>query len=283
MSDESPRDLEGRAVLITGGNSGIGRATAEALARRGARVTLACRDESKTRSVIEAIERASGAGAAKFLALDLMDLEKVRASAAEFLSRDEPLHVLINNAGIFTAPTLTVQGFEPAFGVNHLGHFLFTTLLLERLRRDVPSRIVNVSSRAHFRPRRLDLDALRGRRDRGAGAREYATSKLCNVLFTQELARRLQGTSVSVCALHPGVIVSGLWRTFPWPIRSVMQWFMDSPESGAATSVYCATSRDVETRSGRYFDTCREKPAAELASDPELARALWKRSEEWTR
>jgi retinol dehydrogenase-12 len=272
-------DLNGRTFLVTGANTGIGHATAEALAARGGRIYLACRSAAKGEAAVAAIKRATGSGAVAFLPLDLADLDSVRACAASYLALGEPLHVLINNAGVGGRQGVTKQGFELAFGVNHLGHFLLTTTLLDCLKAGAPSRVVNVSSRWHHAPRGVDFEALR-RRGRGMGMRQYAVSKLCNVLFTQELARRLDGTGVTSYAVHPGVVASDMWRRVPWPVRPLIRSRMLSAADGARTSLYCATSEEVASASGRFYDACAERAPSPVAT-PELAAELWKRSEEW--
>jgi NAD(P)-dependent dehydrogenase (short-subunit alcohol dehydrogenase family) len=205
----------------------------------------------------------------------------VRDCAAEFLARGEGLEVLINNAGVGGVRGLTRQGFELMFGVNHLGHFLLTSLLLERLVSSAPARVVGVSSDAHYNARGIDWDAVR-RPARGiTGLGEYAVSKLCNVLFSQELARRTSGTGVSTYALHPGVVASDIWRRVPWPVRPLVTRNMLTVEQGAQTSLYCATSPSVAAESGRFYDRCALREASSVAT-PELGRALWERSEAWT-
>jgi NAD(P)-dependent dehydrogenase (short-subunit alcohol dehydrogenase family) len=216
-----------------------------------------------------------------FLALDLADLESVRACAAEFLGRGEPLQVLINNAGVGGVRGLTRQGFELMFGVNHLGHFLLTRLLLDRLVSSGPARVVTVSSDAHYNARGIDWDALR-RPARGiTGLGGYAVSKLCNVLFSQELARRTEGTGVHAYALHPGVVASDIWRRVPWPVRPLVTRNMLSVTEGAATSLYCATSPSVASDSGLFYDKCALREASPVATSS-LGRELWERSEAWT-
>jgi NAD(P)-dependent dehydrogenase (short-subunit alcohol dehydrogenase family) len=277
------RDLSNRTFLVTGANTGIGRVTAETLARRGAKVFLACRTEEKARPVLDGI-RAAG-GAAEILPLDLGSLSSVRAAAAAFLARGEPLHGLVNNAGLAGSRGTTQDGFELVFGTNHLGPFLFTTLLLPRLRESAAqggARIVNVSSEAHYDPKGIDWDALRKPTRSLTSFREYGVSKLCNVLFTRELARGKAGPGVHSYALHPGVIASDIWRGVPWPIRPLLTWRMKSVVEGAATSLYCATSPEVEGHDGRYYDDCREKTPNRLADDVALAKALWEKSEAWT-
>lgn len=272
--------LAGKVVIVTGANTGIGRVSAETLARRGAKVFLACRSEEKTRPVLDGI-RASG-GAAEFLSLDLADLASVRRAAETFLATGEPLHVLLNNAGLAGLQGLTRDGFEVAFGTNHLGHFLLTMLLLPRLRESAPARIVNVSSRSHYRAKGIDFEALRKPTAHVTGMPEYEVSKLCNVLFTKELARDRAGAGVHSYALHPGVIASDVWREVPRIVRPLVKLFMLSNEEGARTSLWCATSPDVADHDGRYYDKCAEKRPSRLADDAALARTLWEKSLAWT-
>lgn len=274
-------DLNGRTILVTGANTGIGRTTAHELARRGAHVILACRSEEKTRPVLDDIRKTTGNDAVEFQALDLADLASVRKAANAFLARDLPLHVLLNNAGLAGQRGLTKDGFELTFGVNHLGHFLLTTMLLDRIRKSAPARIVNVSSRGHYDAKGIDFAALRQPTSTVTGLSEYAVSKLANVLFTQELARRLDGKGVTTYALHPGVIASDVWRSVPWPFRGLIKLFMKSTEEGAQTSLYCATAPQLADQSGRYYDDCKEIAPSRYAT-PDLAQELWKQSEAWT-
>jgi NAD(P)-dependent dehydrogenase (short-subunit alcohol dehydrogenase family) len=271
-------DLRGKSFLVTGANTGIGRATAHDLAQRGGRVVLACRSEARTVPVIEDIVKTTGNADVGFLQLDLADLDSVRGAARTFLERDEPLHVLINNAGVAGQRGKTAQGFELAFGINHLGHFLFTDLLLDRLRASAPARVINVSSDSHYQPKAIDWDALRQPTATVAGLREYGVSKLCNVLHAQELARRLGDDGVMTASLHPGVIASDVWRRVPLPVRAVMKLFMKSTEEGARTSVHCATTPDLV--SGAFYTESREKAPSRVAT-PELAAELWERSAAW--
>jgi retinol dehydrogenase 12 len=268
-----PRDLSGRTFLVTGGNTGIGRATAMGLARGGGRVYVACRSPDKGRA-------AAGSDAVGFVPLDLADLASVRACAEEFLARDEPLHGLINNAGVAGQRGLTADGFELAFGVNHLGHFALTTALLGRLAESAPARVVTVSSDAHFQARGVDFTAVRRRTASVTGMAEYSTSKLCNVLFSAELARRTAGQGITSYALHPGVVASDIWRRVPWPVRPLIKLRMISPDEGARTTLYCATSEALATASGRYYERCQERQP-NPASTAELARTLWDQSEAW--
>jgi retinol dehydrogenase-12 len=270
-----------QTFLVTGANTGIGKATAEELARRGGRVYVTARSAEKGEAAVASIKAAAGSDSVWFLPLDLADLESVRSCAEGFLARGEPLHVLLNNAGVGGARGLTKQGFELMFGVNHLGHFLLTQLLLDRLTSSAPARVVTVASDAHYQARGIDWEELR-RPARGVtGLGEYAVSKLCNVLFSQELARRTAGTGVTTYALHPGVVASDIWRRVPWPVRPLITRRMLSVDQGAATSLYCATSPAVASESGLFYDKSAPRPASPVAT-PELAAELWQRSQAWT-
>jgi NAD(P)-dependent dehydrogenase (short-subunit alcohol dehydrogenase family) len=273
-------DLAGRNIVITGANTGIGRATAELLAARGAHVVLACRSVEKTAPVLAGIQAAGGS--AEGVALDLGDLDQVRACAAGLLATDRPIHVLLNNAGLAGTRGLTKSGFELAFGTNHVGHFLLTMLLAPRLRATPSARIVNVSSKSHYRAKGIDFDAVHTSTRSITGLPEYEVSKLANVLFTKELARRLGPSGVRSYALHPGVVASDAWRRIPWPFRALLKLGMITNEEGAKTSIYCATSPEVAEHDGRYYDACREKAPNPIADDAALARALWEKSVAWT-
>ena len=274
-------DLTGRTFLVTGGNTGIGLATAKELARRGGRVHIACRSQDKGRAAVAAIAAQTGGDAAGFLPLDLADLASVRACASAFLALGEPLHVLVNNAGVGGVRGLTADGFELAFGINHLGHFALTAALLDHLVASAPARVVTVASDSHYQAKGIDFEALRRPTRSRTGLPEYAVSKLCNVLFSQELARRTEGSGVTTCALHPGVVASDIWRRVPWPLRPLVTMRMLSTEQGARTSVYCATAPELAGVTGRFYDNCRERDASAVAT-PGLGRALWERSEAWT-
>ena len=277
---------DARTFLVTGGNTGIGLATATALARGGGQVYIACRSAERGTAAVSAIKAASGSDSVALLALDLASLASVRDCAASFLARDEPLHVLVNNAGVGGQRGLTADGFELHFGVNHLGHFALTMLLLDRLTESGRgaegrgARVVNVSSEVHYSAKGIDFDAVR-QRTSFIGTREYAVSKLCNVLFTRELARRLgDGAGITTYALHPGVVASDIWRRIPALVRPLVTRRMITTEEGARTSVYCATSAEVATQTGLFYDKCQVKPASRVAT-PELAEQLWKHSAEW--
>jgi len=274
-------ELAGRTFLVTGANTGIGRATAEGLARRGGRVYVASRSVEKGQAAVAGLRASTGNDAVEYLPLDLADLDSVRACAASFLARGEPLHVLVNNAGVVRTRGLTSQGFELMFGVNHLGHFALTSALLGCLEASAPARVVTVSSDSHYAARGIDWEALR-RPERGlTGLHGYAVSKLCNVLFSAELGRRVAGTGVTTYALHPGMVASDIWRRVPWPVRPLIQRRMLTVEQGAETSLYCAASPSVASESGLFYDKCAQREPSAVAT-PELAAELWKRSEEWS-
>ncbi len=282
MTDEA---LHGKVAIITGANTGIGKATAMALAHRGAEVFLACRSPTKANLVVEEIRHTVDDHSAKVevLQLDLGSLAQVRVAAEAFLALGRPLHLLINNAGVAGPRGLTADGFEVAFGVNHLGHFLFTQLLLDRLGESPEARIVNVASAAHYQAKVLDWDAVREPTKTVTGLLEYERSKLANVLHAKELARRLEHTGITTYSLHPGVVASDVWRRVPAPFRWLMKQFMISNEDGAETTLHCATAQNIASHSGRYYDGCQEKQPSALALDASLARELWERSEAWTK
>ncbi len=273
--------LAGQVALVTGANTGIGFVTARELARMGAHVFIACRNAQRAQPALDAIRVASGNTQVEALALDLGDVASVRRCADTFLARGLPLHLLVNNAGLAGTRGLTASGFELAFGVNHMGHFLLTQLLLDRLLASAPARIVTVASRAHTRTDGIDWDALRQPTRSRTGVHEYAVSKLANVWFSAELGRRLAGTGVNTYALHPGVVASDVWRAVPWPFRSLMKLRMISTEEGARTSLYCATSPDCAGETGLYYDKCRLQTPSTLGRDTTLALKLWRESERW--
>jgi len=276
-------ELAGKTFLITGANTGIGKITARELLRQGAHVVLACRSREKTEPVVAELRREAGHDRIEHVALDLGDLASVRACAAALLARELPIHGLINNAGLAGQRGLTQDGFEVQFGTNHLGHYLFTRLLLERITASGPARIVNVSSASHYNAPRIDWDALRQKTRTVTAMREYAVSKLANVLFTKALARRLDASRVTAYALHPGVVATDVWRRVPAPVRWLMKQFMITPEEGARASLVCATAPELAGQTGRYYDVGGvERRPSRLAEDAALAEELWRRSAEWT-
>jgi NAD(P)-dependent dehydrogenase (short-subunit alcohol dehydrogenase family) len=278
--------MDGRTVIITGGNSGIGRAAAVALARAGARMVITARSEQRGTAAVADIRAASGSPDVELSVFDLGDLASVRAGAADLLARCPRIDVLCNNAGlILSERTLSADGYEATFAINHLGPFLLTELLLPRLVESAPARIVNVASTAHnFARRGMVFDDLMAERSYKQ-MEVYGRSKLANILFTTELAKRLEGTGVTANALHPGSVATGYARDgdttgfLAWGIK-VYAPFSLTPEQGARTSVYLCSSPDVAGVSGRYFAKCKEKTPAANARDEAAAARLWAVSEE---
>lgn len=274
--------LNGKVAIVTGANSGIGRITARELALNGYHVFLACRSLERGQAVVDEIASLSGNSAkAEVLPLDLGDFNSVRRCAESFLARELPLHLLIANAGIAGNKGRTASGFEMTFGTCHMGHFLLTDLLLDRIKASAPARIVVVASEAHRDPKSIDFAKLKQNTKTLTGFPEYGVAKLSNVLFSSELARRLKGTGVTTYSLHPGVVATNVWRAVPWPIDRLMKYFMISDEEGAATTLYCALSPDVAGQSGLFYEECKLREPAPLAKDTELAARLWKESEAW--
>ncbi len=280
-------DMQGRTVVVTGGNSGIGFETAAALAAMGARVLVTARNADKGRAAVaELAQRLDGEGQLQLVVFDLADLSSVRRGAAEILELAPRLDVLVNNAGVVLSERAeTVDGLEATFATNHLGPFLLTNLLLARIRESAPSRIVNVTSTAHASARKgIPFDDLQSERHY-AGMRVYGRSKLANILFTLELARRLEGSSVTANSLHPGTVRTGYGADgdarglLAFGIKISSPFFL-SPAKGARTSIYLASSPDVAGVSGEYFVKCRPKEPKRWAQDPDAARRLWHVSEE---
>jgi retinol dehydrogenase 12 len=280
-----PSTLEGRHALVTGANSGIGRVTALELAKRGAHVVVGVRSVEKVADLIEEARAVTGRDAIAALPIDLSDFASIRAFASALLARGEPLHLLINNAGVAGARGRTKSGFELLFGVNHVGTFLLTQLLLERVLKSAsaqtPARVVTVASRAHYQCKKLDLDRVQRPTQTVAALHEYAVSKLANVLFSAELGRRLAGKHVTTYSLHPGVVATDIWRGVPWPFRALIKLGMITPEEGARTTLYCATSDEAGAQTGLYYDKQEAVKPSALALDESLARELWTRSEAW--
>jgi NAD(P)-dependent dehydrogenase (short-subunit alcohol dehydrogenase family) len=279
QASDGARDLDGRRFIITGPYSGIGRVTARNLASRGAVVVLAGRSLERCRALATELCASGDPDRIEVQALNLGDLSSVRAAAAQVIARGGRIDGLINNAGVAGARGRTHNGFELAFGVNHLGHFLFTRLLEARLRESAPARVVNVSSEAHRRITGIDFAALRAPTRTRTGLYEYGVSKLCNILFTREMARRWAGSGVTGYALHPGVIATDIWRSVPQPLRWLLTRWMKTPEAGAATSIRCATDPTLANVNGRYFINERESTPNRTAQDDGLAARLWDESE----
>ena len=268
--------MKNAVCIVTGGNTGIGKATVAGLAERGATVVIACRDVDKGNAALEEVATKTGSRALHVMQLDLASLASVRAFAAAFAEKFTRLDVLVANAGVMTGKRqLTADGLEMNFGVNHVGHFLLTELLLPLLKASAPSRIVVVSSNMHSSGT-IDFDDL-AMEKRWSGS--YPRSKLANMLFVRALAKRLEGTKVVVNGLHPGVISTELGRDYSAPIRMMAKWFFKSPEQGARTSLYLATAPEAAEISGRYFADAKEKKPGAAALDDVVAERLWTETE----
>jgi retinol dehydrogenase 12 len=276
--------LAGKTVLVTGANTGIGLETAAGLAAQRASVVITARDPSKGDAAVAEIQRRHPGADVQFTELDLSRLSNVRAWA-EAVARTWPeLHVLVNNAGlVLDKRTMTEDGFESTFQVNHLGPFLLTNLLLSNLKAAAPSRVVNVASAAH-RGGKLDFDDLQSEHGYRA-MRVYGTTKLCNILFTRELARRLAGTGVTANSLHPGTVRTGFGRDgdvsglFAIGIKIGGPLFK-TPAQGAKTSIHLASAPELENVTGQYFAKSKPAKASPAATDDDAARRLWEISEQ---
>jgi len=273
--------MDGRTCLVTGATSGIGKVAARELLRLGGEVLLVARDPARGQRTLDELRAAVG-GRASLHVADLGAQAQVRRLAAEVLERAPRLHVLLNNAGaIHMQRSLGPDGLETTFAVNHLGYFLLTRLLLGRLRESAPARVVNVASAAHQGVPGMSWDDLMGER-RYAGFQAYAQSKLANLLFTAELARRLDGTGVTANALHPGVVRTGFGRNtrgwLRWGVRLAGPLFL-SPERGADTAVWLASAPELAEVTGGYFAKRRPARSSAAARDVAAARRLWEVSE----
>jgi NAD(P)-dependent dehydrogenase (short-subunit alcohol dehydrogenase family) len=273
--------MQGKTVVITGSNQGIGKASALILGSLGARLVLVCRNGDKGRAAVADIERAGSRDVELFVA-DLSSQADIRRVASEILAKHDRIDVLLNNAGVLV-PTrrTTVDGLEETFAINHLGYFLLTERLLAAIRASAPSRIVNVSSEAH-RSAKMRWDDPQFKNGRYSALGAYGQSKLANILFTRELARRLEGTGVTANCLHPGLVATGFGRTYGGWFSTLIKFakpLMIRPEDGARTSVYLASSPDVATVTGKYFDKCKERQPSAAALDDRAPARLWTLSE----
>jgi retinol dehydrogenase-12 len=278
MSMGDSKDMSGKVCLVTGGTAGIGQSTALALAKLGAEVVIACRNLEKGERVAEAIRQESGNPDVSLHKLDLGSLQSVRASAEAYLASSKGIDVLVNNAGLAGQRGATDDGFEIAFGTNHLGHFLFTLLLLPRLRESSAARIVMVSSSNHRTAKDIDFSAVHNTTASVTGLPEYGVSKLANVLFAKELSRRLKDSNITTYSLNPGRIASDIWKRVPWPLRTIYKWTMKTSDEGARTSVLCASSASLADESGLYYNQEKREKASDAAQREDLALALWEQS-----
>ncbi|XP_032119046.1 retinol dehydrogenase 13 isoform X1 [Sapajus apella] len=282
----SKATIPGKTVIVTGANTGIGKQTAFELAKRGGNVILACRDMEKCEAAARAIRRETLNHHVNARQLDLASLKSIREFAAKINEEEQRVDILVNNAAVMRCPHWTTEdGFEMQFGVNHLGHFLLTNLLLDKLKASAPSRIINLSSLAHIAGH-IDFDDLNWQTRKYDPKAAYSQSKLAIVLFTKELSRRLQGSGVTVNALHPGVARTELGRhtgihgsTFSSTTLGPIFWLLvKSPELAAQPSTYLAVAEELVDVSGKYFDGLKQKSPAPEAEDEEVARRLWAES-----
>jgi NAD(P)-dependent dehydrogenase (short-subunit alcohol dehydrogenase family) len=279
-------DMTGKTVVITGANSGIGLETAVALARAGATTVITARDQVRGEKALETVRERSGHDDVGLVVFDLASLASTRAGATALLERCPRIDVLVNNAGlVLSKREETEDGFEATFAINHLGPFLLTQLLSERIKASAPARIVNVSSTAHKGARRgLDFDDLQSKR-RYTGMSVYSKSKLANIYFTTELARRLAGSGVTANCLHPGTVVTGFARdgdatgVLAFGVQ-VIKPFVLTAEQGARTSIFLAASPEVADITGQYFVKSRSRRPSRAARDNAAARRLWDMSEQ---
>ncbi|XP_008293503.1 retinol dehydrogenase 12-like [Stegastes partitus] len=276
----SAEKLDGKTVLITGANTGIGKETAKDLAKRGAKIIIACRDMEKGQQALKEIKEYSGSDDLKCMKLDLSDTKSIR-EFAEAINRDEPkLNILINNAGVMVCPYgKTADGFEMQIGVNHMGHFLLTYLLLDLIKRSAPARIVTVSSMAHAWGS-INLDDINSEKSYDK-TRAYSQSKLANVLFTRSLAKRLEGTGVTTYSLHPGVVKTDLGRHLNGPMQVLMKVsspFLKNPVQGAQTTIYCAVEPSLANETGQYYSDCAPTSPSSAGQDDNMAQKLWELS-----
>jgi len=288
--------LDNKTVIITGCNTGIGKITAGELYKLGARVLMACRDVKKAQEAAEDIKTVAqnqdskDVGELVVQKLDLASLASVRECAKKILETESHIDILINNAGLMMCPyTLTEDGFELQFGTNHLGHFLFTCLLLPRIISSAPSRIITLSSVAHARGK-IDFDDLDWKKRPYSAIQAYGQSKLANVLFSKELARRLGDKKVSTYAVHPGIIRTELGRHMDSVYfrgsrklaATLGYFFYKTPDQGAQTTLHCALEPSLSSQTGLYYSDCAMKEPSALAKDEELAKRLWEESAKLT-
>ena len=279
--------LKNRVCMVTDATNGIGKATAQGLAAMGGEVVVVGRTVEKAEQAATDIRAATGNQAVSALAADFESLDEVRALAKTFLEKHDKLHVLVNNAGMMAMERRkTRDGFEIQFGVNHLATFLLTNLLLDLLRKSAPARIITLSSQFH-RKGEIDFSALTPQNSGGdyKGLKVYGNTKLANVLFANELARRLVGAGVTSNSLHPGAVNTGIMAHEKGVMAFLMRAMgplMLTPEKGAATSLYLATSPEVATTTGQYFEKCKVAPTCAAAHDEEIAAKLWAVSETLT-
>ena len=278
--------MTGKVCLVTGATAGIGKITATALAARGAELVISGRNRPKTEETVLEIKTSTGNNNVNYLLADFSDLDQVRELAGNIHEKYDQLHLLVNNAGAFFNKRIpTSYGVEMTFLVNHLAPFLLTNLLLDTLRKSAPARILNISSDGH-RQGKLDFEDLE--MNKGYfGMKAYGRSKLANILFTYELARRLQGSGVTANALHPGHVATDIWKNDFGLFGPALKWFMSqialSPEEGAENSIYLASSPEATGVTGKYFIKREPVKSSPTSYDEEIAQRLWDISDNLTK
>ena len=276
--------MKGKTVVITGGNAGIGKATAIELAKKGAEIVITSRSEDKAKAAVTEIKSASENDSIKYVLVDLSSQESVRKAAEELKVKFPKIDVLINNAGCYVSDLqLNVDGIEMQFATNHIGHFLLTNLILDNVKAAGNARIINLSSIAHNSTRELNLDDINYANEEYSGWKAYSRSKYCNILFTKELAKRLEKDEITVNAVHPGGVRTEIaeknanWYTkLGW---TIMKPFMITVEKGAATSIYLASSLDVSDKTGHYWVKSKQEWSNRPSQDEANWLALWEKSE----
>lgn len=278
------RSLNGKICMVTGATSGIGKVTARELAQMGATVIIVGRNPEKSENAVKQVRRETGNPAVEFMLADLSSQKEIRQLVQDFKKRYDRLHVLVNNAGsIFLARRESVDGIEMTFALNHLGYFLLTNLLIDALQASAPSRIINVSALLH-KWAKINFDDLQNR-EMYIGVRAYPQSKLCNLYFTYELARRMEGTGVTANALHPGVVATNLGvndNRFGRVMRRLINFALINPEEGAQTIIYLAASPDAQTVTGKYFVKQKAVSSSQASYNQAVASRLWCVSAELT-
>ncbi|MCJ7625668.1 MAG: SDR family oxidoreductase [Anaerolineaceae bacterium] len=276
--------MKDKVCMVTGATSGIGLVTAQELASMGAKIVIVGRNSQKGEQIVAAIKEATGNSHVELMLADLSEQSQIRKLVSDFKQRYDRLNVLVNNAGaMFLRRIISPDGFEMTFAVNYLNYFLLTSLLLDVLKSSAPARIVNVASRSH-EGKLLDFDDLQSEK-KYQGMDVYGKSKLGNIYFTYELARRLEGSNVTVNSLHPGFVATNMGTNNGWFVKlfwPLLGLFAVKPQEGARTSIYLASSPEVEGVSGKYFMECKEVPSSSQSYDEDTARRLWQISEELT-
>lgn len=274
--------MRGKLCMVTGATSGIGRVTAQVLAQAGAEVVVVGRNREKSEATVDRIKQQTGNSAVEYMLADLSSQTAIRQLAETFKRQHERLDVLVNNAGAFFLwRQESVDGIEMTFALNHLGYFLLTNLLLDMLKASAPARVINVSSGSH-RGETININHFQGKR-MYSGFRAYGESKLANILFTYELARRLEGTGITVNAIHPGFVATNIGTNNGWIVRAIrplMDLFAMSAEEGADTINYLAISKEVEEITGKYFIKRKAVSSSAISYDESIARRLWQVSME---